>query len=628
MLGRMTLLLFLWIPSVWAQKGVDKRILYYDSLAIQHRDKAPDSTLKYLKKGLEIAKTVRDSENIAYFSNFLGVAYKRISKYDTAVYWYNEALFWNKKIRHKGGEGGVYNNLGFIYKIQGKYLLALKSYFNALTLAQETQNGKSETIILNNIGNVFADLNNLTYALQYYEQALSVALKIKDDANGSSTYNNIGNIYLKQKQYDKAESCYRNALTLKKKLGKPLILASGYGNLGRLYQHKKQYDSALIYLQQASTLYKNVKDKNGEASSYLEIAETLVLQGKTSEALTYYEQALQISQQIGSKLSAQQAYLYLSKQYQNKKQFEKSLHYLFHYVSLKDSLTTQELSTQLNELSEKYQTKQKQFMIDSLYQANKIQEIEKNNAKWYRNIFLGLLLGLGLAVTFLLYLYRLKQQHNKVLAEKNVIIEESMRRQELLLKEIHHRVKNNLQIISSLLNLQANYAMDKSLEDVIKDSQDRIYAMSIIHEKLYQSNNLETIDLQEYVEKLMVYFNQTYNLSERQIELQLNVTPLFLDVDALIPCGLILNELITNSIKYAFEPNQQGIISIWSELKNNQYSLTIADNGKGLPKTFSLHQSKSLGMRLVQGFTQQMKGTLEYHSHEGTTFVLSFAVAG
>jgi two-component sensor histidine kinase len=212
-----------------------------------------------------------------------------------------------------------------------------------------------------------------------------------------------------------------------------------------------------------------------------------------------------------------------------------------------------------------------------------------------------------------------------MLEEKNLAIAESLAQREMLLKEIHHRVKNNLQIVSSLLNLQVDNAEQKSSEEILQLSQSRIQAMAIIHEKLYQSENLKSISLKEYIENLITYFERSYDLEKQQIKIDMQVEEVFLDIDVLVPCGLILNELITNSIKYAFRGQEKGIISIKAIQKDKNCCLEVADNGVGVPTNFDLNNPNSLGLRLVKGFTKQIKGVLKnIQSEKGTLFQIIF----
>lgn len=204
-------------------------------------------------------------------------------------------------------------------------------------------------------------------------------------------------------------------------------------------------------------------------------------------------------------------------------------------------------------------------------------------------------------------------------------IKASLQEKEVLLKEIHHRVKNNLQIISSLLNLQADYLKDNQALEVFKDSQNRIESMALIHEKLYQSQDLARINFADYIQDLVTNLFYSYNVSSSTITLKMNVEEVFLVIDAAIPCGLIINELISNSLKYAFPQTEPGEICIeFCSLEANLFTLTISDNGVGFAQNFDFQTTESLGLRLVKGLTHQLQGNIDFISQNGVKYKIIF----
>jgi PAS domain S-box-containing protein len=208
----------------------------------------------------------------------------------------------------------------------------------------------------------------------------------------------------------------------------------------------------------------------------------------------------------------------------------------------------------------------------------------------------------------------------RVQAEKQILA--SIEEKEALLKEIHHRVKNNLQIISSLLSLQASRTTDKNMVEAFRDSQNRVRSMALIHEKLYRSNNLARIRFDEYIKELSFYLLRAY--SDLRISLDIQAEPLFLDIDTAIPCGLIINEVVTNSIKHAFPapskpgerpPNKIGIDLC--RIPDQRIKLSITDNGVGFPEELDYHTTDSLGLQLVRTLTGQLDGDLAIFNHHG-----------
>ena len=196
----------------------------------------------------------------------------------------------------------------------------------------------------------------------------------------------------------------------------------------------------------------------------------------------------------------------------------------------------------------------------------------------------------------------------------------------MLLKEIHHRVKNNMQVMSSLLSLQSNYTDETHTIEVLRESQHRVRSMALVHERLYQTPDLAGISALEYVQDLAQHLAESYRSNSTFISLDIKVDDLTLDLDTAIPCGLILNELISNAFKHAFHDKSSGEIRI--ELRGEEKhlsSMVVWDDGAGIPDDVDLNQAKSLGLKLVTSLTRQLNGTIDHFQNEGTMFVLKFA---
>jgi len=205
-------------------------------------------------------------------------------------------------------------------------------------------------------------------------------------------------------------------------------------------------------------------------------------------------------------------------------------------------------------------------------------------------------------------------------------IKESLDEKEVLLKEIHHRVKNNMQVISSLLNLQSGYIKDEQTRDLFKESQDRVRSMALIHEKLYQSADLARVDFAEYIQNLMEYLFSSYGVDSAKVALKTDVDSVSLGINAAIPCGLIINELVSNSLKHAFPQNRGGEIRIDLHRNNGGFELVVSDDGVGIPKNVDFRNTESLGLQLVNTLTSQLGGTIELEANgSGTRFVIGFA---
>ncbi|MEG4216247.1 PAS domain S-box protein [Microcoleus sp. Pol14C6] len=204
-------------------------------------------------------------------------------------------------------------------------------------------------------------------------------------------------------------------------------------------------------------------------------------------------------------------------------------------------------------------------------------------------------------------------------------IQAALREKEVLLKEIHHRVKNNMQVISSLLQLQAQYIEDEPTLALFEESQTRIHSMALIHEQLYQSEHLDRIDLPPYVENLVANLYQSFGCGNTAIKFNLNLDPIYLNIETAIPCGLIINEVVSNSLKYAFRQSLAGEINIeFNELSSQELQLIIQDNGSGFPAGFDVKNAETLGLRLVIMLSGQLEASIAIDSQCGTCYTLIF----
>lgn len=223
-------------------------------------------------------------------------------------------------------------------------------------------------------------------------------------------------------------------------------------------------------------------------------------------------------------------------------------------------------------------------------------------------------------------------QANQALARENEERQQAQRQiatsleeKEMLLKEIHHRVKNNLQVISSMLNLQADRLDHGDSKTILQESMNRVIAMSLIHEKLYRSEDLSGIDFDDYIRSLAGDLVQTYAATSGPVALEVLVDNIDLQVDQAIPCGLIINELVSNAFKHAFPAERAGKLNIeFAAGANGQLALIVRDDGVGIPPTFDIRKSDSLGMQLVNSLVGQLQGTIDIQSNAGTCFTIKF----
>lgn len=254
--------------------------------------------------------------------------------------------------------------------------------------------------------------------------------------------------------------------------------------------------------------------------------------------------------------------------------------------------------------------------------------------KQWRSLEVSLLKQLATHIAIAIQQSELYQQVQSELAERTLAQEQlkvSLREKEALLKEIHHRVKNNLQIISSVLRLQSDFIRDETVMALFNDSQNRIRSMALIHEKLYQSRDLLRIDLNEYIRDLTNNLLSSYGARSQKVSLSVDADSIWLNIDTAIPCGLIINELVSNTLKHAFPSVSNQENRVWitvNKTDDSCFVLTVGDNGIGFPDDLDFQNTESLGLELVCIFTEQLEGSLELIRNEGTQFTVTFKEIG
>lgn len=256
----------------------------------------------------------------------------------------------------------------------------------------------------------------------------------------------------------------------------------------------------------------------------------------------------------------------------------------------------------------------KNFTSEQIY-------LHKNGSQIYANLTVSLVRDTQNSPNYYVAVFEditVRKQQEKEL-------QESLKEKEVLLKEVHHRVKNNMQVISSILNLQSSYLKDVAAIEMLKESQDRIKSMSFIHESLYQGKNLSHVKFSEYVRNLVSNLFHTYGINQGGLKLNFDLDEVFLNLDTSIPCGLIINELISNALKYAFVEGKPGNLSVsLKKLNKGKLKLVISDDGKGFPKNIDWKNTESLGLQLVTTLAGQIKGEIEMETKKGTTFTIVF----
>ena len=458
----------------------------------------------------------------------------------------------------------------------------------------------------NNLSSIYADLGNPSKSIEYAMLAADITDKKKySKLRNSSVALFLAKALISNRLYQQALDEYQKVLKTAKAGSK--MLRNTYLNIAQVYQKMEMFDLMNSYLKQGDSI-----EVIGVDVDML----TPLLKGYSAINLKNFKEAIGKGQEVlvlakdnfNPRIEAD-ALLLLSKAYEGAGNFSEGLHYFKLYTQSIDMLYNQGQEMALFDLTEKYENQKKEALISTLNETN----ILKNSVIKTQRLFLvGLLVG-ALALGIFIYLLI---TFNKKLSSRNVIIEKSVEEKNILLREIHHRVKNNLQVISSLLKLQTVYIKDANAVQAITEGRSRVQAMAILHQNLYSDTSLTGVNIETYFENLIQGLFDTYNINEDKIQLVKNITPLMLDVDTVIPLGLISNELISNALKHAFNESLSGKIEVTLQEINGELVLRISDDGIGY---ISGKENPGFGSKLIQTLSDKMNAILEISNDKGCT---------
>lgn len=475
------------------------------------------------------------------------------------------------------------------------------------------------SILDNSIGILYQSMDDYEMAILYYNEAYDLLLELGNTTSAGVVMGNIGELYLSNDKLDESLEALEQSLELKQFGGMPeWSVALTQFNIGRVNKMKGNLDTALVKFNEAIGVFEKEHYLDGLMEGYVERGLLFFESGEFAASERDCQDGLRLAMDQSNANSLSRACECLYRVNKQAGNIATALDYYEQHNVLKDSLFNAENIKQLTQL-------EMQFNFD---RERELQVMEANARQAeYLRVTRLLIIGtlVSLLVAFLLYyLFRLRKRANLALAQKNAQISKALGEKEVLLKEIHHRVKNNLQVISSLLSLQSRQLDNPQAREAIQSGRNRVKSMALIHQNLYQDEDLVGVDTVEYIDKLTNNLVNSYKVFEKDIEIKSYVDSMKLDVDTLIPIGLILNELISNALKYAFNGVDDGILEIHLLNQANAIHLKVADNGGGLPKNFAIENSKSLGYRLIKAFAEKLSAALTIeHSPAGTVISMN-----
>jgi two-component system, sensor histidine kinase PdtaS len=600
---------------------------YYDHFdAVQRPEK-----IRLVERAVELFRQDGNTRKKARALEMLGDLYDIAGEHSTAIGILHAALAAYDSVGDRKLQG-VYVILGGAYADLADYGQALSYLLKALKIAHALGDTSMQLCnINNNLAAIYSTVGRHDMSQAYAKDALAIAKKYKDEdaifflsVNLAFRYNRDGRPERGLEVLDSIPASLRSHLDVEDKAFLDEVYLRNYLSL-KQYKKAETFvrplaaaaDGKMLIPKDKGIIYRLIAAYYFHANQYAK-ARTYLMKNLDPTIKRSYPYGTIQDSHLWYKLDSVRG------------DFRSAFSHLHYYQTKMDSILGENRIRQLQVLSVEYEIALKEDSIKLkdknillLTQQNRLQQAKLQQANLIKNVTVAGTILAFVIIGLLYRLYRQKRKSHKVVTQKNEQLHHLLTEKEWLLKEIHHRVKNNLQIVMSLLNSQSAYIDNEPALTAIHDSQHRVHAISLIHQKLYNAENVSSIDISLYIRELVSYLRDCFNTGQR-IRFELNIEELEMDVAHAVPLGLILNEAITNSIKYAFPGQRQGVIAVTLTATETHFVLRISDNGIGMPKHLDANRPGSLGLSLIAGLTEDLEGSFSIESNEGTTLQLSF----
>lgn len=575
------------------------------------------TAFRYAFEGLQKANQLDDGKWQSKMNQLIGQLHFNAHQPDSSLYYYEQALTIAEKVNE---QREIARSNSLLAKCHAYFYSSFAKAFDyslaALHVWEQVDDKKEIVASYYQLADLLYYQEMATESLKYAMKSRDLAEEIGDQEGLMGAYYAIGYAYLRLNEPENAVIYFEKLLEARRKEGDQKKIVTALNGRGNSYKNNSEHSKAIIDYKEGLALARKIKYKRYIPVFINNIGHNYMLQEDYANALPYIKEGMSIMEKTGQNVNAIEGYQNLYTIYAGLGQYKNAFEHQLKYSEARDSAFNLESESIIGNLQTKYETDKKESTI-----AIQMQQIkQQKTTQWFFIAFLSLL---GILLSVLYKNYATKQKLNNQLQITNKELEAKNQQNELLLKEIHHRVKNNLEIVSSLLSLQSRQLADQGAITAIKESQNRVQSMGIIHQKLYQGENLAAIEMKDYFVNLGDGLLDAFGKSG-QVSIKYAMNELELDVDTAVPIGLIVNELLTNSMKYAFENVDHPEIEIQLERKaDDTLSLFVSDNGVG-KSTDSIAKGTGFGSQLIQLLTDQLEGVMSYAADHGSHFSFHF----
>jgi two-component system, sensor histidine kinase PdtaS len=566
--------------------------------------------LGYAKRGMALADQTSDKNWQPKFYEMRGRMHANLGHLDSATFFFNKAMNGYQAVDNKKGQATTAFKIAWVHKRKGEIEAAMAADLDALRIMEQLND---QAGIANALGRVSDDLSQQgrqAEALEYARRSIDICQKNNIQSELPFALRYAGDACIAMSDPAQALRYYNQALELTRANDpSPSNIADIINCRGNALKRLGRYTEALADYKVCLENAQKANYPGGIMAATANLGEVNLLLGNHAEALPYQLKTIEMQENAGDLGNLTENYGHASTIYEKMGDFPSALLYRKKQYAMRDSTMNLESDAKISQLRTEYETEKKEATI-STQQA---QIAQQRTVQW---------LGFGVAALLAFLAFNFwrnavaRKKTNAQLAAKNA-------ENELLLKEIHHRVKNNLEVVSSLLALQSAQVDDPNVRDAMQEGQNRVQSIGIVHQKLYQRDNLAAVEMRDYFLNLSENVLDTFGAEDR-VRIQCAMQEIEVDVDTAVPLGLIVNELLTNTLKYAFPDGQKGEVNIKLEkTATGDLHLEVSDNGIGKNGTT---QGTGFGSQLVQLLTRQLNGTMREEVHGGTVVHFDFRV--
>lgn len=582
---------------------------------------------EYTESSIELFIKTKQSKKHGLSLQLLGYILEQLGENIRAIKVFKESAILLDKSGYYKGVVVCYSGAAYCLEKEGRIDEALELILKSLEVIDKRNlSEKQRAKNLVDLARIYRVNNQLQKSIDTYNEALSISTAKKDHETALIILMNIGNVYLDKQEYKKALPYYTRGLKEANKCDCKRRKTLLWNNVGFAHYHLNNAKGVKLAVTKAEEELLDKSDLRLATDIQLLKGMAFQLDNNHPKAIKHLEKAMELAQANSSKEKLVMVSSVLSKSYVAVGKNKELDDLLASTLTTKDSLYNKDMAKSMAEMEIRYETKLKEQKLTEANAQNTLKEryikdIEVRNRWLIALLVIGLLLA---AISFWLLIRSRKT--GKELSNKNKELATLLDQKKLLLKEIHHRVKNNLQTVSSLLNLQTRASGSQVVRKAMVEGQTRLKSISLLHQKLYQHDELTKIEMDDYVNDLAKYIIKNFNNLNKQIALTTNAKGITLDLDTAIPLGLILNELITNSIKYSFAEVDKGEIEVTIKKldSENDYELKVSDNGEGLPQSLDIETLPSMGLKLVKSLSRQIHGSFETRVDANAHFIVKF----